>query len=128
MVDSWGNVYGTTWGGTGYCIGCPLGAPIYKLHNTDSGWLFGIVARLPEDTSTGLIHDANGVLYGTGIPAGGQGDVFELRPSPGPRFQLFGRLTENTLYQLNGDDGTSPNDLTMDSQGNLYGTTTWGGR
>jgi hypothetical protein len=98
------------------------------LHNTDSGWLFGIVARLPEDTSTGLIHDANGVLYGTGIPAGGQGDVFELRPSPGPRFQLFGRLTENTLYQLNGDDGTSPNDLTMDSQGNLYGTTTWGGR
>ena len=75
--------------------------------------------------------DGNGNLYGTTLqgaqgacPIGssGCGTVFRLSPAPG------GAWTETTLYQFTGgDDGGNPFSVVLDSSGNLYGTTAYGG-
>jgi uncharacterized repeat protein (TIGR03803 family) len=73
----------------------------------------------------GLISDAAGNLYGTTINGGASdaGVVFELAPG----------LTETVLHsfcsQTGCADGANPEGagLVMDADGNLYGTTAWGG-
>ena len=77
--------------------------------------------------ANGVIRDEQGNLYGTtngaysDVPGGGTnnaGVVFKLDP--------WGN--ETVLYSFTGGaDGSSPNDLTRDWAGNLYGTTTYGG-
>jgi uncharacterized repeat protein (TIGR03803 family) len=74
----------------------------------------------------GLIFDGSGNLYGTTQYGGtyGYGVVFEL--SPGPN----GQRTETVLHSFNldGQDGVRPfSSLVMDSAGNLFGTTNYGG-
>jgi len=75
--------------------------------------------------STGMIFDSAGNLYGTtsggGIHDGGM--VFELSPRAG------GGWTETVLHYFGGGrDGWYPySDLIMDSAGNLYGATMYGG-
>jgi uncharacterized repeat protein (TIGR03803 family) len=69
--------------------------------------------------------DSNGNLWGTTLVGGasGYGTVFELSPAAG------GTWTQKFLYSFQGgsDDGAFPfAGLTMDSSGNLYGTT-WQG-
>lgn len=127
MVDAWGNVYGTALGGR-TCIGCPQPqySPLYKLSHNGSGWVFTTAINLRYPSFTGLVYDANGVLYGTEVPEGLiGGTVYELRRSS--TSHLF-PWTETALHYFgNGSDGNSPNDLTIDSQGNLYGTTEWDG-
>ncbi len=71
-----------------------------------------------------LISDAQGNLFGTtffgGTPTGG-GTVFELSPN-GSNYNL------TTLVNFNGINGYGPNgSLISDAQGNLFGTTTFGG-
>lgn len=83
-------------------------------------------ARLPY---AGLIMDNAGNLYGTSSSGGssncigGCGTVFELTPHDGG-------YAESVLYAFSaGSDGASPEaGLIMDHAGNLYGTTTAGGR
>ena len=82
-----------------------------------------------------LIADGAGNLYGTASAGGnagcvryastGCGTVFELSPPP----KSGGSWTETVLYAFPGGNGPwFPADgLTMDSAGNLYGTTTEGG-
>lgn len=79
--------------------------------------------------SGGLISDAAGNLYGV-TTGGGKGDgglgygtVYELSPTAG------GGWKAKSLYQFQaGTDGQSPvGGLVMDSSGNLYGTTQYGG-
>ncbi|MBV9648069.1 MAG: hypothetical protein JO043_11440, partial [Candidatus Eremiobacteraeota bacterium] len=71
-----------------------------------------------------LIADAAGNLYGTAISGGRRnaGVVFELSPRASG-------WKETVLYSFSGfKDGNSPfAGLTMDSAGNLYGTTSTGG-
>lgn len=89
--------------------------------------------NLPEG---GVIEDASGNLYGTTFQGGcgpcaqggaGGGVVFKLAPAGG------GAFTESVLYSFLGTeapsgDGVLPvGGLTMDSNGNLYGTTESGG-
>ncbi|MGD0990675.1 MAG: choice-of-anchor tandem repeat GloVer-containing protein [Candidatus Sulfotelmatobacter sp.] len=73
----------------------------------------------------GLVADSAGNLYGTTGSDGfyGFGTVFQVRPSP------YGVWTESTLYSFTGgSDGGAPEAvLTLDAQGNLYGTTQVGG-
>lgn len=81
---------------------------------------------LGEFAYTGLTLDAAGNLYGTTGAGGayGQGTVFELSPKAG------GGWTQKILHNFgNGTDGQSPwgGSLFMDSSGNLYGTTRYGG-
>jgi len=129
MVDTAGNVYGTAWAASRPCPGCPSRGPIYRLRLADSGWLFSIIANVEGVFVTGLSHDRQDVFYGTDANDGSfPGGVFKLNPQPGKPFPILGQWMATFLYEFRGgDDGNSPNDLTIDPQGDLYGTTTWGG-
>jgi uncharacterized repeat protein (TIGR03803 family) len=81
---------------------------------------------LGESPYMGLVLDGAGNLYGTTGAAGdyGAGTVFELSPNGS------GGWTQKVLHQFgNGTDGQSPwgGNLLIDSSGNLYGTTRYGG-
>jgi uncharacterized repeat protein (TIGR03803 family) len=74
----------------------------------------------------GLILDADGNLYGTALQGGvyGYGTVFKLSAGPG------GGWKETVLHSFNsnGHDGVSSvAGLIFDKEGNLYGTTYYGG-
>jgi uncharacterized repeat protein (TIGR03803 family) len=74
-----------------------------------------------------LLRDSKGNLYGTTIGGGAYnyGSVFELTPPTGS-----GPWSESVLYSFPGSssDIQGPQSgLVMDSVGNLYGTTFWGG-
>jgi uncharacterized repeat protein (TIGR03803 family) len=71
-----------------------------------------------------LLMDASGNLYGTTFDGGvyGFGSAFKLTPSAGG-------WTYTSLHDFTiGSDGGGPScALTLDANGNLYGTTTSGG-
>jgi uncharacterized repeat protein (TIGR03803 family) len=77
-----------------------------------------------EYASTDLAVDSAGNLYGTSVLGGdfGSGTVFRLSPSGGG-------WTENVLYSFtSGPDGGQPyGGVTLDAQGNIYGTAVVGG-
>jgi len=122
IADSAGNLYGTTFnGGSGACgNGCGAvfqlsagGATVlYSFHGSPADGAFPLA---------GLVRDSAGNLYGTTAYGGAaeSGTVFELEAS-GP---------EKVLYSFMGTtDGAVPRaPLTLDSHGNLYGTTYYGG-
>ena len=103
----------------------------YKVIHSFSGY--------PNDgmtTSSSVVFDKLGNMYGatdgggnqTGCGDFGCGTVYELSPDG------QGNWTETILYNFCQDwngvaclDGYSPNGLTMDADGNLYGTTFSGG-
>ncbi len=70
-----------------------------------------------------LLQDHNGNLYGvTGGGGNGYGTVYQLSPSGS------GKWHETILYAFTQSDGKTPiGSLIMDSNGNLYGATQWGG-
>jgi uncharacterized repeat protein (TIGR03803 family) len=74
----------------------------------------------------GVIFDPAGNLYGTTNLGGAYGDgtVFKLTPNSD------GRWTKTTIHNFRGKDGANPNnvELVIDAEGNLYGTTSTGGR
>src|SRR5580658_9381828 len=76
----------------------------------------------------GLIFDTDGNLYGTTIDGGtyNYGTVFELSPPSGGS----GPWTETVLYSFGsaaGDGGVPSAGVIFDANGNLYGTTEYGG-
>jgi len=120
IMDAQGNLYGTTSNGGAF---------------DDNGTVFELAAGSGTITTlasfnganghtprAGLIMDAQGNLYGTtamapGAP--GRGTVFELAAGSG---------TITTLASFNGANGVNPEaGLILDAQGNLYGTTYFGG-
>ncbi len=119
VQDADGNLYGTTeWGGA-YGDGT-----VFKF--TPAGTLITLHAFNGNDGYSpvgGLVQASNGNFYGTTIEGGayGSGTVFRITPS--------GTLT--TLYsfcsQTNCTDGEYPNGVVQASDGNLYGTTEYGG-
>lgn len=116
IPDQNGNLYGSALGPyPGVVFELTTSGEIQILHQFGSGGGTGL------DPFDGLISDSAGNLYGLTAYEGprGGGTVFELSPSDG-------NWTFNTLYGLtggiwNGTLGTAA--LTMDAQGNLYGTT-----
>jgi uncharacterized repeat protein (TIGR03803 family) len=126
VVDAAGNLYGTTETG-----GARGDGTVFRLtSNSDGSWteselhsFSGTDGGLP---SAGLILDASGNLYGTTLSGGvhGAGTVFELTP------RSDGRWTEIVLHSFSGlrDGGEPMAPLTFDGAGNLYGTTSAGGK
>ena len=125
IADSKGNLYGTTFtGGKGCSIGC---GTVYRI--APSGVktvIYSFVGGSDASNPTnGLVRDANGNLYGA-TPYGGNastcsgcGAVFEISPEG----------QETLLYPLpGGPQGANPvRGVIRDTQGNLYGTTFFGG-
>ncbi|MEN9391559.1 MAG: hypothetical protein RL017_857, partial [Pseudomonadota bacterium] len=119
ILDATGNLYGTTYEGGGKDTGTvfkisPQGQEII-LYRFQSGF----DARNP---AAGLIMDVNGNLYGTTAGGGSNysGAVFKITPQG----------EETVLYSLHlfENDGAHPvASLIMDANGNLYGTTSYGG-
>jgi uncharacterized repeat protein (TIGR03803 family) len=145
LIDSSGILYGTTcWNGgtgnTGYRNGT-----VFKLTPPLSGkgaWNKFVLHGFSESSIDGgypaaqLTFDATGSLYSTTYTGGSGvgctismphcGIVFQLLPTG-----LFRPWKEIILHNFipNGVDGVAPlSGVTFDSQGNLYGTTSLGGK
>jgi uncharacterized repeat protein (TIGR03803 family) len=119
ITDASGKVYGTTSGG-----GPSGGGTVFEL-SPGSPWSFALLKSLAGGTLGNLAMDADGNLYGTTYQGGayGYGSVFQLAPAAGG--WIYTTLHDFT----DGDDGGIPmSGPILDRDGNLYGTTTTGGR
>jgi uncharacterized repeat protein (TIGR03803 family) len=132
VMDSGGNLYGTTVLGGTEDVGI-----VFELSPSPQGeWTETILhnfSPLKQDgvnPEAGLIFDSSGRLYGTTSgggslncpPDAGCGTVFELTPDSG-------QWKETILHRFaGGTDGYEPvAALIFDGQGNLFGTTKYGG-
>jgi uncharacterized repeat protein (TIGR03803 family) len=125
IMDAEGNLYGTTYTGGVYGAGTvfrltPQGVETvlhsFASDSTDGGYPWA-----------GLIMDNNGNLYGT-TRSGGTG--YEGIGGGGTVFEISANGEYSILHNFAGvpSDGSFVNaSVTFDSQGNLYGTTYYGG-
>ena len=125
IADKSGNFYGTTTGG-----GTGGGGTVFEMkHKTGGGWSVMTLhsffpPRYGADLISSLIMDSAGNLYGTTSLGGASnnGTVFEMVRQSG------GGFTEKTLHSFSSTEGTTPiSGVIMDSAGNLFGTTVYGG-
>lgn len=132
IVDKAGNVYGATESG-GKCDGC---GTVFELTPGSGGnWQETILQEFstPSDGQNPmatLVMDGAGNLYGSTAGGGngqqycngGCGVVFKLTPD------AQGKWKYTVLHRFDGSDGAGPQAaLILDSKGNLYGTTQYGG-
>ncbi len=131
IFDSKGALYGTTEAGGAR----NYGAVFKLLPRSDGTWSETVLYSFAGGTDgagpqAALIFDPSGNLYGTTLYGGGPGcyggygcgTVFKLSPSSG------GSWIEALLYALDNIAGNYPvAGLILDSSGNLYGTTEYGG-
>jgi uncharacterized repeat protein (TIGR03803 family) len=129
IMDSKGNLYGATWwGGIGY-------GTVYKVDangketvlysftgGADGGYPYG-----------GLVRDSKGNLYGTteyGGPGSGTCEGGDYPAGCGTVFKVDPSGKETVIYSFTGTpDGYYPlGGLVRDAAGNLYGTTSEGGK
>lgn len=128
IQDKQGNFYGTTWAGGTLGFGT-----VYEVDSTGHETILHNFTGGKDGSNpwSGLTIDAKGNLYGTTIVGGGAycfndygcGVVFRL--SHGTR-----GWKESILYSFKGvSDGAHPGygALAIDTAGNLYGTTIYGG-
>lgn len=121
IIDNKGNLYGTTsFGGANY------GGTVFKLTPSGEESVLYNFYSYPTDGSSPngpLIMDKEGNLYSTtsGGGANGSGTVFKVTSTG----------EETVLYSFGSfsGDGINPfTGLVMDTEGNLYGTTSAGGK
>ena len=131
LLDSAGNLYGTTAAGGGSTAQCKYGCgTVFELKKNAGGtWTEKLLHNFTVNSKDGtfpygaLVFDSAGNLYGTtnGGGAGNNGTVFEL-------VQLNG-WKEKQLHTFDAaGDGVYPTPaVVFDGAGNLYGTTQSGG-
>lgn len=122
-VDPGGNVFGITGDGGGVNASgtaFELAAGTYNLST-----LYSFLSLTGNRPDGGLVMDAEGNLYGTTVYVGNgasvntSGTVYEI---------ASGTHTFTILHSFSGADGEVPvGGLIIDSDGNLYGTTGYGG-
>jgi uncharacterized repeat protein (TIGR03803 family) len=123
ILDSAGNLYGTTWGG-GTCGPVSGGfGTVFELEKSSDGYTETVLYNFCNAaTVAGVTMDQAGNLYGTTLDGGSGrvGGIFELvKSSTGYAFHLLLYSFQDTP----GDGSTPQAGLIMDSAGNLYGTT-----
>jgi uncharacterized repeat protein (TIGR03803 family) len=136
VLDAAGNLYGTAAQGGGSCtlfsVGC---GTAFKLSPNGIGsWQFTVLHHFGVGNDGGLpfgglAFDTRGNLYGTtqyggsfvGTCTQGCGSIFRLS-------EKAGQWMENVLHRFQGTDGSYPaSTLTLDSSGNIFVTTNYGG-
>lgn len=125
IVDGSGNLYGAaTDGGGGGQNG---GGTLFKMTSSSSGWSFDVIASLSGWGISGTFRNLlmkSGKIYATTHCDGkdNAGTVYQLSPSGST-------WTYTELYTFTGGtDGTySVSSLAFDKEGNLWGTTRYGG-
>jgi hypothetical protein len=126
MADANGDLFGTTAGG-------PFGGTgtVFEIERTSNGYaaspttLATFSSPNGEGPAAGLIADANGDLFGTTTYGGlfGDGTVFEITKTAAGYAS-----TPTTLVSFNQTDGQYPEAaLIADANGDLFGTTKYGG-
>ncbi len=114
VFDGKGNLYGTTFGNL-----------VFELTPASGQWTETTLAEVATSPESTLAFDAAGNLYGTTLNGGNNrlGSVFELSPQSG------GGWNQILLHSFNGGEDGSRTDVgvTLDSQGNVYGTAYAGG-
>jgi uncharacterized repeat protein (TIGR03803 family) len=129
ILDSAGNLYGTTYYGQGASYG-----GVYELSPTTSGvWQLTVLYSSPALDQGGfpeaaLTPDSAGNFYSTTSGGGAYyaGTVFELTPTVG------GGWAGTTLFSFDSKDGGKDGNqidstMVVDASGNLYGTAYGGG-
>jgi uncharacterized repeat protein (TIGR03803 family) len=138
IFDGKGNLYGTTHlgGANGAGMVFELTPGTSDEWNESVLYSFGATSTDGAEPYAGLILDSKGNLYGTtklggtntvsnGLGVQKAGTVFELSPLAG------GKWKEKVLYNFGAstvDAANSAAGVIFDSAGNLYGTTTYGGK
>ena len=139
IIDAEGNLYGTTVSG-----GANNSGTVFELSPSGGGYqetvLYNFCSAGGSDCTdgkgpwSGVVADADGDLFGTANTGGanqinsiGAGVVFELIPNESKT-----AYTETVLYNFCSEsdcsDGITPyNGLLMDQDGDLFGTTDFGG-
>jgi len=131
ILDAKGNLYGTTeFGGdtNGNCVGLSAGCGVvYKLGPKGKLTVLHSFTNINNDGAYplgALLLDTSGNLYGTTSGGGGPnnfGTVFKIGSK--------GKFTQLRSFDGGIPDGEGPQAaLARDSSGNLYGTTTYGGK
>jgi uncharacterized repeat protein (TIGR03803 family) len=125
VVDESGNLYGTTSaGGDTGCGGAGCGT-VFKIDSSGTETVLYSFTGSPDGANpyAGLVMDGAGDLYGTTENGGAS--------NAGTVFKIDAIGNETALYSFAGGlmgDGADPKaGLTLDSDGNLYGTTYSGG-
>jgi uncharacterized repeat protein (TIGR03803 family) len=135
VMDSAGNLYGTTYFGGAYGYGT-----VFELKPSNAGWTEEILHSFNNNGKDGtypsgsLILDTSGNLYGT-TSAGGSnfcaarntncGTVFELVHTSG---SIWSERILHNFGETGDSDGYTPvANLVFDGSGDLYGTTVFGG-
>jgi len=153
ILDSAGNLYGTTYGGGAYDCGNAIGGcgTVFQLSPPSvpgAAWsetvLYdfcpgGVMSGCKDGAipTSQLMIDTSGNLYGT-TTTGGTGGFSNICCAGGTVFELAHRLsgwTQSVLYNFcaSGQNGICPDGsgpqagVIFDSSGNLYGTTERGG-
>ncbi len=128
IVDANGNLFGATAYG-----GAFNGGTVFEIPKTNGVYAsipmilvsFGGLNGSAYNPCGTLTADANGNLFGTTFAGGAfnQGTVFEIAKTNGVYAS-----TPTILVSFNGSNGANPNSsLIVDANGNLFGTTAYGG-
>jgi uncharacterized repeat protein (TIGR03803 family) len=126
VSDSDGNLYGTTQAGGSHVSGSSSFGTVFKM--TPAG-VYSILYNFYATDTDGWLPrsapaiDVKGNLYGATEYGGkyGSGTIFKLTP--------LGRETILHSFDNNGVDGYLPfTGLTLDQKGNVWGSTTYGGK
>lgn len=125
IADGNGDLFGTTLAG-----GSTLSGNVFEVAKSTGGFATAPTTLADFDginfayPTAGLATDSNGNLFGTTDFGGayGAGNVFEIAKG------TTGFAAITTLVSFNGTNGQNPvGGLTVDSTGNLFGTTEYGG-
>lgn len=127
LRDKLGNLYGTTYnGGSGTCD-CGV---VFKIDSAGNETVLHSFQGMPDgdNPESSLVHDGTGNLYGTTV-YGGTSSACGGDAECGTVFKIDSAGSETILHSFTGgSDGAYPSaGLLLDSAGNLYGTTSYGG-
>lgn len=138
VLDSAGNLYGTTWAGGESSFGCE-GYGCGVVYEMSEAGEFSLLFSFDEGGAggaipvAGLVRDSAGNLYGTAAGGGMDYDVCTgsyqgASGGCGLVFRVDPYGNETVIYRFTGADGGNPwAGVILDSSGNIYGTTYGGG-